>query len=386
MKSNNKNNFHNFITDKIKNDKINSSNIPLTNRTNNLIKQINSHTNSNKNIGKFYKANSTKDKPNSKMTQIIHANNYNNYDNDNKKIMNFNINNSFLEKQNNNINSYNKFRKSKTTDKANNKVLIGYKHEQNNKNSKVIIKQNSGNLKNYNLNINKNSKYDNSVFNQVLKYYTIKSESKTLQIEDLSSYFSPIKNLLGMPNNIQTHNNTSNSINVNKNHEINKDDKYDCEEENSDEYIKFKDNINMDNNNEILYGKDNLFGTFNNFNNINNLNTNIVKNSVLNNNFVHSQRTNKFSSSPFNLQIEKISNINNKNKQININNNINNIKDTSEIDTQISTNNNHEQFQQEFNQFRTRKMSLPKGGINLNSIQLKNKILLNILHKRKQNK
>ena len=386
MKSNNKNNFHNFITDKIKNDKINSSNIPLTNRTNNLIKQINSHTNSNKNIGKFYKANSTKDKPNSKMTQIIYANNYNNYDNDNKKIMNFNINNSFLEKQNNNINSYNKFRKSKTTDKANNKVLIGYKHEQNNKNSKVIIKQNSGNLKNNNLNINKNSKYDNSVFNQVLKYYTIKSESKTLQIEDLSSYFSPIKNLLGMPNNIQTHNNTSNSINVNKNHEINKDDKYDCEEENSDEYIKFKDNINMDNNNDILYGKDNLFGTFNNFNNINNLNTNIVKNSVLNNNFVHSQRTNKFSSSPFNLQIEKISNINNKNKQININNNINNIKDTSEIDTQISTNNNHEQFQQEFNQFRTRKMSLPKGGINLNSIQLKNKILLNILHKRKQNK
>jgi len=42
--------------------------------------------------------------------------------------------------------------------------------------------------------------------------------------------------------------------------------------------------------------------------------------------------------------------------------------------------------QQEYNQFRTRKMSLPKGGINLGAIQLKNKILLNILHKRKQNK
>ena len=113
----------------------------------------------------------------------------------------------------------------------------------------------------------------------------------------------------------------------------------------------------------------------------------MVKNSVLNNNLFHSQRNNKPSSSPFNIQIKQISN-----KQINtnnINNNLINNREVSEIDTQISTNNNinHEILnQQEFNQFRTRKMSLPKGGINLGSIQLKNKILLNILHKRKQNK
>ena len=65
------------------------------------------------------------------------------------------------------------------------------------------------------------------------------------------------------------------------------------------------------------------------------------------------------------------------------------MREVSEIDTQISTNNNinHEnQNHQGFNQYRTRKMSLPKSGINLSSIQLKNKILLNILHKRKQNK
>ena len=125
-------------------------------------------------------------------------------------------------------------------------------------------------------------------------------------------------------------------------------------------------------------------------NNINNNNQNLVKNSVLNNNLFHSQRNTRHSSSPFNIQIKQISNINDKNKQINSNNNINNLREVSEIDTQISTNNNinHDlnNQQQEYNQFRTRKMSLPKGGINLGAIQLKNKILLNILHKRKQNK
>ena len=130
-----------------------------------------------------------------------------------------------------------------------------------------------------------------------------------------------------------------------------------------------------------------------NFNNNNNkFISNQVKNSVFNNNLFHSQRNSEYSPSPFNIQIKQISNINEKNKQINtknINNNIINNREVSEIDTQISTNNNfnHDNInQQEFNQFRTRKMSLPKGGINLGSIQLKNKILLNILHKRKNNK
>ena len=224
---------------------------------------------------------------------------------------------------------------------------------------------------------------NNSVLNQVLKYYTIKPERKTLQIEDLSSYLSPIKNILGMSNKIESQQNASNSINVNKNYEIND---YNKDDDNFDDDIKFKDNINLNNNNE----KDNLFELYNyQNNNNNNNNLNLVKNSVLNNNLFLSQRNNKHSSSPFNIQTKQISN---KDRQINtnnINNNIMNMREVSEIDTQISTNNNinHDIMnQQEFNQFRTRKMSFPKGGINLGAIQLKNKILLNILHKRKNNK
>ena len=381
MKSNiNKNNYQ----------ELNGPNIPLTNKNVNIIKQINSHTNSNKNINKFSyysNSNSYKDKATNKITKIIyssnthnHNSNHNNSNKNSNLNINYNYNNSFLkEKQDMN---YNKFRKSKTSDKTNKNVLNGYnKQNQNNKNKKVIIKQNSDNIKNYNYNLtmNKNSKYDNSVFNQVLRYYTIKSESKTLQIEDLSSYLSPIKNILG----IQSQQNTSNSINVNKNYEFND---YNKDDDNFDDDIRFINNINLDSKNE----KDNLLELENYQNNINNNNQNVVKNSVLNNNLFHSQRNTRHSQSPFNIQIKQISNINDNNKQINANNNIINIREVSEIDTQISTNNNinHDinNQQQEFNQFRTRKMSLPKGGINLGAIQLKNKILLNILHKRKQNK
>jgi len=381
MKSNiNKNNYQ----------ELNGPNIPLTNKKVNIIKQINSHTNSNKNINKFShysNSNSYKDKATNKITKIIyssnthnHNSNHNNSNKNSNLNINYNYNNSFLkEKQDMN---YNKFRKSKTSDKTNKNVLNGYnKQNQNNKNKKVIIKQNSDNIKNYNYNLtmNKNSKYDNSVFNQVLRYYTIKSESKTLQIEDLSSYLSPIKNILG----IQSQQNTSNSINVNKNYEFND---YNKDDDNFDDDIRFINNINLDSKN----GKDNLLELENYQNNINNNNQNVVKNSVLNNNLFHSQRNTRHSQSPFNIQIKQISNINDNNKQINANNNIINIREVSEIDTQISTNNNinHDinNQQQEFNQFRTRKMSLPKGGINLGAIQLKNKILLNILHKRKQNK
>ena len=53
-------------------------------------------------------------------------------------------------------------------------------------------KQSNGGMKRYNLSINKIPKYDNSSFNQVIKYYTLKSESKTIQIEELSTYLRSI--------------------------------------------------------------------------------------------------------------------------------------------------------------------------------------------------
>ena len=79
--------------------------------------------------------------------------------------------------------------------------------------------------------------------------------------------------------------------------------------------------------------------------------------------------------------------VNNKdlnNINANIINNGVNTKNSSQIDTQISTNNNannNNSQTQAFNQFR------PRTGINLSSTQLKkNKILQNILNKRKQKK
>ena len=472
MKINNiKPNLRQFLTDKIKTQKINLQNVAISNKANNLIKQINSHNNSNKNIGKFSLLNSIKDKENKK---IITSKNNNNNINTNNKNINYNFNNNSFYKENQN--DFNKFRKSKTSEKINGNVLLtGYQQQnKNNKNKKIMIKQNTGKMKKYNLSISKIPKYDNSAFNQVIKYYTIKSESKTIQVEELSAYLRPIRNILGFANKIKTQNNISSSININS-HYNNK--KYiinntninvNNEKENSEEDIKknsnenenndnienindnIKDknngNINNDINNEEknfnIINNDDLdkdtndmtFGKNKNIqndinlndnkdnndkndkneqnsinNNINKINTSLIKNCVFNNTS-HTQRNNKFSPIPFNIKIDKINDINISNiKNINTNNNMdknketktqnntntNNIinsKNTSEIDTQISTNNNINNINNKqkeslaFYQFRPRKMNLPKTGINLSSLHFNNKILLNILNKKKQNK
>ena len=151
--------------------------------------------------------------------------------------------------------------------------------------------------------------------------------------------------------------------------------------------IENNNNINNSNSNFIL--------------NNNQINTSLIKNCVFNN-ISHTQRKNKFTPVPINIVLDKINNskistttneINNKdlnsiNANINNNDGVNN-KNTSQIDTQISTNNNPNNNisqTQAFNQFRPRKMNLPKTGINLSSMQFKNKILQNILNKRKQKK
>ena len=472
MKINNiKPNLRQFLTDKIKTQKINLQNVAISNKANNLIKQINSHNNSNKNIGKFSLLNSIKDKENKK---IITSKNNNNNINTNNKNINYNFNNNSFYKENQN--DFNKFRKSKTSEKINGNVLLtGYQQQnKNNKNKKIMIKQNTGKMKKYNLSISKIPKYDNSAFNQVIKYYTIKSESKTIQVEELSAYLRPIRNILGFANKIKTQNNISSSININS-HYNNK--KYiinntninvNNEKENSEEDIKknsnenenndnienindnIKDknngNINNDINNEeknfniinnddldkdtndMTFGKNKNIQNVINLNdnkdnndkndkneqnsinnNINKINTSLIKNCVFNN-ISHTQRNNKFSPIPFNIKIDKINDINISNiKNINTNNNMdknketktqnntytNNIinsKNTSEIDTQISTNNNINNINNKqkeslaFYQFRPRKMNFPKTGINLSSLHFNNKILLNILNKKKQNK
>ena len=410
---------------------------------------MNLNTNSNKNIEKFSLLNSLKGKDSKKISKLIINNNLNDSKNSNHNPKNNNI--SLLKEIQNDCNN---FRKSKTTDKiAGNKVnlLIGYQENQaNNNNQKIMIKQN--NIKKFNklnLNIAKIPKYDYSSFNQVMKYYTLKSESKTIQIDELSSYFRPIRNLLGIANanKIKTHNNNS-SIHIHKHlksYENNIIDKANVKDE------KIINNQNLDNLNINAYNtkeeiinynsieyddekiqniqsttnliNNNLFNDShtNDADNINdnskiNINTSLIKNCVFNNkNISYNQKNNKLSQIPFCIKIDKIDNTNSKSnlndnnnktssnniENINTNSNTNNIinsKNISENEMQISSNfniNNGNQdtkstqsqtSSQTLYQFRPRKIHLPKNGINLSTMQFKNQILQNILNKRKQNK
>ena len=143
--------------------------------------------------------------------------------------------------------------------------------------------------------------------------------------------------------------------------------------------------------------------TFNHKNN--DINNSFLKNSYFNKNTLQTDRTNKISLFPFNIRKNKINkaikiiniNISTNNKNISeitsLNNN--NSKNISDYETQISLNNiiNNSKTKDkdkiiELNsktlyQFRPRKINLPKNGINLSSMQSKNKILQNILNRRK---
>jgi hypothetical protein len=410
------------------------------------MKQINSNTHSKKNIGKFSLLNSLKGKDTKKLAKLIVNNNLKNIKQTN---YNFNYhNNSFLKEIQNDCNN---FRKSKTTDKIqgnNVNLLIGYQENQmNNKNKKIMIKQN--NMKKLNLNISKIPRCDYSSFKQAMKYYTLKSESQTIQIEELSTYLRPIRNILGLANinKIKIQNNVNSSVNIhnyfniNEKKQIGNKDKYNSSnsnilynKENFEEVkINFNsivhDEDNIDNNNDMgnnnfydmTFGKNmnlknSIHLTKNNIqnenkkisndiiSNLNSINTPLIKNYAFCNNIPYTQRNNKISQ----IKIDKIDNTNkvitinenNSKKRTSINNidttnnNIINSKNISEIDTQISTNNNLNNANQESKslqsqsqtlyQFRPRKMHLPKNGINLSSMHFKNQILQNILNKRKQ--
>ena len=445
-------NLRQFLSSKIKTQKKPSHNIkkiPSSNIPYNFTKQLNPNTNSNKNTEKLSLLNSLKGKDPKKLVKLEVNNNLND-----AKISNYNFNN------NNNClnkeiqNDCNNLRKSKTTDKiAENKInlLIGYQENQANiNNKKIMIKQNNiKKLNKYSLNIVKIPKYDNSSFKQAMKYYTLKSESKTIQIEELSSYFRPMRNILGFSNanKGKSHNNINSSINIHK--YFKNDEKH----KNGENILNDKDlgnlNINIDNtnekilnnnsigydddkienfqsdtnliNNKVLNDLDNNDNNNNNSNEcnknniINNINTSLIKNCVFNNkNISFSQRNNKTTSIPFSIKIDNTNTMGNDNNKTSIynientntNSNTNNIinsKNVSENETQISTNYNininngnqdtkttqsqtQTQSSQTLYQFRPRKIHLPKNGINLSAMHFKNQILQNILNKRKQNK
>ena len=149
---------------------------------------------------------------------------------------------------------------------------------------------------------------------------------------------------------------------------------------------------------EIGKHDNNLMDTFNNINN--NISNSYLQNLYFNKNSIQTERTNKNIKFPFNIKVNqkdkaiKIINKNNKNISETISFNNNNSKNISDYDTQISINNNannannnwkiEEANSKTLYQFRPRKIHLPKTVISLSSMHYKNKILQNILNKRKE--
>ena len=261
-------------------------------------------------------------------------------------------------------------------------------------NRKVMVKQIPYDIKKY-INSQKYPQYDSASFRKAIKYYTLKSDSKTIQVQDLASYLRPIRNILRIKNihkiKDKENKNGTNSYKINNNRD------------NKNKSMNYKRNKNHTQNIyinllEIEKSNTNLMETFNNIHN--DTNNSYLKNCYFNKNSLQTDRINKISKFPFNIRIKqenkaiKIYNKNNKNISDTISFNNNNSKNISDYDTQNSLNNNInklnrrekiiEENSRTLYQFRPRKIHLPKTGINLTSMQFKNKILQNILNKRKE--
>ena len=267
-------------------------------------------------------------------------------------------------------------------------------NKESNENRKIMVKQIPYDIKKY-INNQKYPQYDSASFRKAIKYYTLKSDSKTIQVQDLTSYLRPIRNILRIKN-IQKIKEPLNKININSNNINNIS-------ENKNKSTNYKRNKNHTQNIyinllDIEKSNANLIETFNNTHN--DTNNSYLKNCYFNKNSLQTDRINKISKFPFNIRIKqenkaiKIFNKNNKNISDTISFNNNNSKNISDYDTQNSLNNNInrlnrrekiiEENSKTLYQFRPRKIHLPKNGINLSSMQFKNKILQNILNKRKE--
>ena len=326
----------------------------------------------------------------------------------NDKISKMNQNNS--SSKNNIFIDLNDFRKTKSYEKDNiyNKNNLDECEENKNtsNNKKIMIKQIPYDIKKY-LNDQKYPQYDSASFRKAIKYYTLKSDSKTIQAKDLSNYFRPIRNILRVKNiqkikEQQNKNYSSSNILINNKvygNEMKKSNIIENKNRNknykSDSHLAKNIYIDLV---EIEKRDINLMDTFNNINN--NINNSYLQNLYFNKNSLQTDRTNKNRKFPFNIRVNqkdkaiKIINKNNKNNSETISFNNNNSKNISDYDTQISINNNanninnnlkiEETNSKTLYQFRPRKIHLPKTGINLSSMQYKNKILQNILNKRKE--
>ena len=386
LKLNTKSSLRQFLTDKLKPQiKIHQSNKKsYEKKSSNL--NLNTESNQNKNINQ-----NTNTNPNYNFVKPLNKfSNQNNLNLLKNALKNKNdkkvspINNLITNP--NLFNECNNFRKSKTTEKnpTNNiGLLVDYKENQaNNNNKKIMIKQNISNIisntKPLTINVTKIPKYDFSSFKHVLKYYTIKSKSKTIQIEELSSYLKPIRNILGSTNGkTKTPNNKYSSTN---NFIIKEKEK---------EKITINNDLSDDENNNICEITKNE-----KFNNSIVKNYNFPNKEKINGKFSYTQRTDNIIQIPFNIKINKVNSVDK--NSVNIKENIidKNLKinenktNNAELDTMVSTSTNinvitdvNKENQSSY-QYRTRRINIPKTGINLSSMNLKNQILQNILNKR----
>ena len=376
MKINIKMNIRQYLTEKDKMQNKSYKNIPKSLPLNNTIRQ---------------KICYSKKNTNKKCNYIKIAKMFSN--NNTKRAINYN---NSTPKNNNVYIDLNDFKKPNKVVEKNSISCKDFfeENKENNENKKVMVKQIPYDIKKY-INNQKYPQYDSASFRKAIKYYTLKSDSKTIQVQDLTSYLRPIRNILRIKN-IQKIKEPLNKININS---ININNI----RENKNKSTNYKRNKNHTQNIyinllDIEKSNANLIETFNNTHN--DTNNSYLKNCYFNKNSLQTDRINKISKFPFNIRIKqenkaiKIFNKNNKNVSDTISFNNNNSKNISDYDTQNSLNNNInrlnrrekiiEENSKTLYQFRPRKIHLPKTGINLSSMQFKNKILQNILNKRKE--
>ena len=340
------------------------------------------------------------------------------------KLLNNETNN-----KNNKIQHYLGYKKSNTIDKNcynNINLLSNFKVQEDNNNdsfSKDINKSNFSNTSKINVvSILKNKNgalYDKSLFLHIMKYFTRKAKNDIILNDEINFFLNPIIKLLNSPKkksiNIKNIKKELDKKGINHNsnstYNNNKEDKN--LNNNIDNNIKINSNekgnyIGIDDNFNLTFGKSsNKIEIFNPKNigiNIKNNNKNIKsKNKMIHNNFI--------------FNINKFKNIINSNKIKNNNNEKIDINPQSQRNSDppilisekifknrkmIEYNNNKEESTPSFlneknnkendkinckanNQFKSRKINLPKNAINLDNIKLNNHILQNIINKKKNN-
>ena len=388
MKINIKTNVKQYLIEKNKHQSRSYKDIPKCHPINNILKQKNYYSKNNNNK----KANYIKLAKLNSNNSIKNTINYNNSSSKNNIFIDLNDvrkSNTIEKKIMGSNDSLEKYKE--------NQILIG--------NKKIMVKHNPYDIKKY-MSIQKYPQYDNASFRKAIKYYTLKSDSKTIQEADLTNYFRPIRNILRVKNiqKVKEQKNKTNSDIFIKNHNLgNINRENNNSRENKNKSINYKTNRNNIKNIYInLFENENkdinLMETFNNTNNT--TNSSYLQNCYFNKNSLQTDRMNKISKIPFNIKAKHTSKAikiinNNKNISDTIYYKNNNSKNISDYDTQISINNNAnntnkkgkemENNSKTLYQFRPRKIHLPKTGINLSSIPYKNKILQNILNKRRKN-